>query len=196
MRRKTKTMDKRSTILIIGPTPPPYHGVSVSIQVLLDYLPTKQFAVSHVNTADRRGIAHVNQPDLWDVVLFVHQWFRYVFALFINRPNISYLPLSQTRIGFMRDSLFMLPAVLCRTAVVAHLHGASFEHVYQNGGPLYQRYVDWVLPRVSKFVVLGETLKPIFRKWTKPAEVAVVPNGVLEAPSEDKVCDLPSESPT
>lgn len=180
MRATTLSINKRPTIFIIGPTPPPYHGVSVATQLLLDYLPTRQFSVNHVDTADRRGIAHVDQPDLWDGFLFVRQWIRHITAILQNRPHVCYLPLSQSRIGFVRDSLFMLPALLCNTAVVVHLHGANFEHVYRTGGSLFQRYADWVLRRVSKFIVLGDMLRPIFQRWTEPSTVAVVPNGVVE----------------
>lgn len=165
---------------IIGPTPPPYHGVSVATEVLLDAMPSDRFRIVHLDTADRRGIAYVNQPDLKDVGLFLRQWGSHVKTLLIHRPKISYLPLSQSRIGFLRDSLFILPALLSKTAVVVHLHGANFEQVYQTGGPLFQGYVDWILRRVSKFVVLGEMLRPIFDRWATPGATAVVPNGVPE----------------
>jgi len=122
----------------------------------------------------------VDQPDLWDVVLFVRQWLHHVTALLLERPAISYLPLSQSRIGFLRDSFFMIPAFFTNCAVVVHLHGANFEQVYQGGGTLFRRYVDWIFRRVRKFVVLGEMLRPIFGRWTTVADVAVVPNGVPE----------------
>lgn len=171
----------KDTVQIIGPTPPPYHGVSVATQVLLDALPASQFSVVHLDTADRRGIAHVDQPDLWDVLLFIRQWFAHLNILIRNRPRICYLPLSQSRIGFLRDSLFMIPAFLSGSVVVAHLHGANFYQVYEGGGGVFRWYVDRVLKRVGKFIVLGEMLKPIFHRWARPESIAVVPNGVPES---------------
>lgn len=167
-------------IQIIGPTPPPHHGVSVATQVLLDSLPSGRFRVVHLDTADRRGIAHVDQPDLWDVLLFVRQWLHHVATLLVERPSISYLPLSQSRIGFLRDSFFMVPAFFMGTAVVVHLHGANFEQVYASSGGLFRCYVDWVFRRVRQFIVLGEMLRPIFERWAQVTDVAVVPNGVPE----------------
>ena len=171
---------RNDTIEVIGPTPPPYHGVSVATQVLLDALPHSQLAVVHLDTADRRGIAHVDQPDLWDVFLFIRQWFTHLFILLRKRPRICYLPLSQSRVGFLRDSLFMVPAFLTGSAVVAHLHGANFYQVYEGSGTAFKWYVDQVLKRVAKFVVLGDMLKPIFHRWASPESIAVVPNGVPE----------------
>ena len=66
----------RSSLLIIGPTPPPYHGVAMAIRTLLDSKLKESFTLSHLELADRRGIGHVNKPDLHDVVLFFRQWFR------------------------------------------------------------------------------------------------------------------------
>ena len=171
----------KPVVQIIGPTPPPYHGVSVATRVLLDALSPANFSVVHLDTADRRGIAHVDQPDLWDVLLFIRQWFAHLATVVWRRPKISYLPLSQSRLGFVRDSLFMIPAFLSGSSVVAHLHGANFDQVYVQGGYAFKRYADFILKRVTKFVVLGEMLKPIFKEWADPASVAVIPNGIPES---------------
>jgi len=181
MEEKSSSMSVRLPVVqVIGPTPPPHHGVSVATEVLLSALPSDHFRIVHLDTADRRGIAFVNQPDLWDFVLFVRQWLSHVLALLVHRPHISYLPLSQSRIGFIRDSLFIVPALLCNAAIVVHMHGANFDQVYRTGGPLFQWYVDRILERVRKFVVLGEMLRPIFERWAEPGQIAVVPNGVPE----------------
>ncbi len=185
---------RKETIEVIGPTPPPYHGVSVATQVLLDALPHSRLSVVHLDTADRRGIAHVDQPDLWDVLLFIRQWFAHIRILLWKRPCICYLPLSQSRIGFLRDSLFMIPAFLAGSAVVAHLHGANFHQVYEGGGGAFKWYVDRVLKRVTKFIVLGEMLKPIFHRWAHPESIAVVPNGVPELSTHRG--DQPPSSPS
>ena len=174
----------KPTLLIIGPTPPPYHGVSVATQVLIEALGSSDFSVTHLDTADRRGIAHVDQPDLWDVILFLGQWITHLKVLFLKQPQLCYLPLSQSRIGFLRDSLFMIPAFLIRSSVVSHLHGANFCEVYEKGGAVFRWYVDTVLKRVAKFIVLGEMLKPIFYPWSKPENIVVVPNGVPECSVE------------
>jgi len=41
-------------ILIIGPTPPPYHGVSVATEMILNSNLQRKFKIIHLDTADRR----------------------------------------------------------------------------------------------------------------------------------------------
>ncbi|HEY7532802.1 MAG TPA: hypothetical protein VH681_08520, partial [Nitrospiraceae bacterium] len=67
-------MTGKPTLLIIGPTPPPYHGVAVAVQTLMESDLRDSFHLVHLDLADRRGIAHVNNPDLHDVLLFIRQW--------------------------------------------------------------------------------------------------------------------------
>lgn len=173
-------MAEQPTVLLIGPTPPPYHGVSMAMQALLTSSIAKTFRVVHLDITDRRGIGHVDKPDLYDVFLFTKQFFRNLTLILNERPALFYLPISQTRIGFIRDSLFILPALAARIPVVVHLHGASFNALHAKAGPLWKLYMRAILRRVSRFIVLGEILRPIFSTWTTPDRIAVVPNGVAE----------------
>jgi glycosyltransferase involved in cell wall biosynthesis len=173
------TLEPKIRLLLIGPTPPPYHGVAVAISQLLLSRLVDQFDVSHLDLADRRGIAHVNNPDWHDVVLFVQQWCRFLRLLLTRRPQIVYLVLSQTTLGFVRDSLFIWPAVLLGgTKIVTHLHGGALRVWYDARGPVMRTYVRSVLRTVSKMIVLGESLRGIFSELLSDERIAVVPNGV------------------
>jgi glycosyltransferase involved in cell wall biosynthesis len=170
---------KKTTVLLVGPTPPPYHGVSMAMRAVLDSSLASQFRLVHLDITDRRGIGHVDQPDLYDVVLFVKQFFQNMALLLRERPSLFYMPISQTRIGFIRDSLFMIPALLMRCRVIIHLHGANFETLAVKGGFFWRTYMNIVLRRVARFIVLGEMLRPIFNRWASPDQVVSLPNGVV-----------------
>ncbi len=178
-------MSEHPKIQIVGPTPPPFHGVSVSIQTLLNSGITKRFRVVHLETADRRGIDFVDKPDWYDVWLFVKQFCKNCISLAKEQPDLFYIVISQSKIGFLRDSLFIVPAFIARCPVVVHLHGASFGTLYDESGYLWKRYCQLILRRVTWFIVLGEILKPIFSRWTSARNVSVVPNGVPRADGTD-----------
>ena len=171
-------MTPRKRLLIIGPTPPPYHGVAVAIEHLLQSRLKNEFDVRHLELADRRGIAYVNKPDWHDVVLFIRQWLRLWWLLLIGRPQIVYLVLSQTTVGFIRDSLLIWPSLLLGAKIVTHLHGGALREWYESRWPVTRLYIRIVLGKVSKMIVLGESLRSIFSGLLPDNRVAVVPNGV------------------
>lgn len=171
-------MTDNPKLLIIGPTPPPYHGVAMAIRTLLDSKLAESFDVSHLDLADRRGIGHVNQPDLHDVWLFLRQWVRLLRCLILTRPQVVYLVLSQTTIGFLRDSFFLWPAWLFGARLVVHLHSGALQTWYRSRSLPMRGYVQAVLARVTKAIVLGDQLRSEFHGLLPSDRIAVVPNGV------------------
>lgn len=171
-------ISKEPSLLLIGPTPPPFHGVAVAIQTLLESSLSKEFQISHLDLADRRGIQHVNKPDLHDVALFVRQWLKLVGILINGCPRLSYLVLSQSTVGFLRDSLLIWPAYLRGSHIVLHLHGGNFREWFLGRSWLMQIYVKAVLRCVTRAIVLGESLKPQFEGLIDDKRIAVVPNGI------------------
>lgn len=165
-------------ILLIGPTPPPYHGVAVAIQTLLQSDLVKRFHAYHLELADRRGIQHVNKPDLHDVILFVRQWLKLIRMLIGTCPAVSYLVLSQSTIGFLRDSLLIWPAYLRGSHVVLHLHGGNFREWFHGRSWITKTYVKAVLRLVTRVIVLGDSLKDQFEGLIDEERIAVVPNGI------------------
>lgn len=171
-------MIARPSLLLIGPTPPPFHGVAVAVQSLLQSCILEQFRVSHLDLADRRGIEHVNKPDLHDVVLFLQQWLRLLSILFRTCPTVTYLVLSQSTIGFLRDSLLIWPVYLRGSQIVLHLHGGNFRNWLHGRSWLMKVYVELVLRRITRVIVLGESLKSQFDGLVEHSRIAVVSNGI------------------
>ena len=168
----------KPTLLIVGPTPPPFHGVSVAMDAILKSALREKFRLCHLDLADRRGIEHVDKPDLHDVVLFLKQWGSLVSLLRRERPAVAYLAISQSTIGFLRDSLLMLPAWMAGAHVVLHLHGGNFKAWFENRSFLMRVYVRMVLRRASYVIVLGESLRRLFDGLIVSDRIAVVPNGI------------------
>ena len=171
---------RMTTLLVIGPTPPPHHGVAMAVRALLDSDLRRSFQVRHLELADRRGLQHVDRPDLRDVILFVAQWFRLLVILVRRRVRLVYIPLSQSTIGVVRDSLFMWPAYLLGARVVFHLHGGAFRAWYESRSPLMKAYVRAVLDASNRMVVLDESFRKLFDGLVPASCIDVVPNGVSD----------------
>ena len=171
-------MIAKFSVLLIGPTPPPFHGVAVAVQTLVQSRLVEQFHVSHLDLADRRGIQHVNKPDFHDVVLFLRQWMRLVGMLLRACPTLTYLVLSQSTIGFLRDSLLIWPAYLRGSHIVLHLHGGNIRDWFLGRSWPMRAYVRAVLSRTTRIIVLGDSLKSQFDGLVDIRRIAVVPNGI------------------
>lgn len=171
-------MADKKRILIIGPTPPPHHGVSMVIRELLHSEVNERFHLLHLELADRRGIQHVDCPDLHDLLLFIRQYLRLIERVVRHPPGVVYLPISQTTLGFVRDSLFLWPAILLRSRIVLHLHGGNFRAWYGGRPFLLKAYVRFLLGRTARVVVLGGSLRDLFSGLVPEKRIVVVPNGV------------------
>lgn len=172
----------KPSLLLIGPTPPPHHGVSMAMQALLTSSLQTHFHVRHVDLADRRGIGHVDKPDLYDLWLVIKQCSQLAVLYLRDRPDLVYIAISQSTIGFLRDSIFLLPALITGRKVVVHLHGGNFRVWYEARGKAMRWVIRKVLARVSRVIVLGEAFRSLFLGLVAPGRVVVVPNGVEYPP--------------
>jgi glycosyltransferase involved in cell wall biosynthesis len=137
-----------------------------------------KFRVFGVDLADRRGIDHVDKPDFHDVVLFLKHWCAICRILALKRPNLVYLAISQTSVGFMRDSIFMLAAILGRRRVVIHLHGANLRAWYTKQPKVLKQYARALIGKAAGAIVLGESLRHNFAPFIDSDKIFVVPNGI------------------
>lgn len=185
-----KNIARKIQVLIIGPTPPPYHGVSVMTQALLDSDLKKSFRLLYLDLTDRRGLQYVNKPDLYDVFLFLKQWTYLLKMLIRERPEVTYIPICQTKVGFIRDSLLIWSASFFRSRVVAHLHGGNFRVWYEGSAGWVKLLIQKTLKRVARVVVLGESFRSLFEGLVTREKISVVPNGIQWSkdfqPNEEK----------
>lgn len=164
-------------LIVVGPLPPPVHGVAVSTSlVLANRLLAERFAVEHLDTSDRR---HGSQIGRWDVT---NVRLACVHALRLVRrtrgePGLVYLPLSQSTPGFLRDSLLIHIAALRGWKVVAHLRGSEFGTYYRRQPRPLRGWIRFTLARLAQVAVMGESLRAVLDGLVPAERLAVVPNG-------------------
>lgn len=182
-------------ILIIGPTPPPYHGVAVSTKLILQAPALQRFHLLHLDTADRRSIENIGKFDMGNILIGLWHALTFLGIVIRHRPNLVYLPISQGTAGFLRDATFLLPAIWMGIATVIHLRGSEFPAFYGRSSPFMRFLIRYTLRRVQHTIVLGQNLRGIFGDLVPPERISVVPNGTndfwTEIPnSPDKVRGL------
>jgi len=176
----------KTRIVIIGPTPPPYNGMSVVTDNLLKSDLRNHFDIISLDTADRRGLTNVGRLDFNNIVLALKHGLQLLGILVTRHPNIVYVCIAQNTLGYLRDSLFLVPALLTRHKVVAHLHGSDFRRFYERMSFAMKWLVRWTLSRVDKMIVLGSSLKELFKGIVPDDRIAVISNGIKPIAYENK----------
>lgn len=167
----------RPTVLIIGPTPPPYNGMSIANEFVL-YSVRDAVRVIHLDTADRRGLANVGRVDLTNMVLAAVHGAKCVWLLLKERPQVVYVPIAQAWLPFLRDCLFLVPARIARRKVIVHLHGTYFHRFYRQTPGVMRAIIRYALGRASAAIVLGKSGSDLFDGILPVERIRIVPNGI------------------
>lgn len=173
---------RRTRLIVMGPLPPPIHGVAVSTSLVLanERLRTA-FEVEHIDTTDSRSIANMGRWDFTNIRLGVANLVTLARRL-RRSPGILYLPLSETTAGFVRDSLFILIASVRGWKLAVHCRNSTFREFYGSRTSVTKAWIGYTLRRVDALAVLGESLRHLFVGLVPQERIVVVPNGTPDVP--------------
>jgi glycosyltransferase involved in cell wall biosynthesis len=167
-------------LIVVGPLPPPYHGVTVSTDLVLrNALLGSSFDVEHLDTSDHRAHRNVGRWDTTNVVVALRS-LRVLRGMLTGPGGIVYLPISQSAPGFLRDSLYIRLSARRGWKVVVHLRGSDFRTFYRGSPRPLRRWIRTTMQRVSSAAVMGSSLRWVFEGLVPDDRVAVVSNGTPE----------------
>jgi glycosyltransferase involved in cell wall biosynthesis len=180
---------RETRLIVIGPVPPPYHGVAVSTALVLRNEQLRQrFAVEHLDTTDRRSLTNVGRWDPANVALAVRKATALASRLRGDR-GLVYLPLSQGPAGFLRDSVFIHLARLARWRIAIHLRGSEFPLFYRSSNALLRAWIRVTMRQIESAAVMGESLRHVLVDLVSADRIAVVPNGTPDLIQNGEVKD-------
>ena len=172
--------------IIVGPTPPPTHGLTIATERLLNSALRDRFELTHLDTSDRRDIGNMGRFDLINICLAVKSILGMAVYCLSKNPAIVYIPISQSNAGYLRDGLLIAVGKLLSNArIVIHLHGGYFRTFYDQTNFLMKRFIDLTMKSCDRVIVLGNCLKWIFDKWFDEQCIDVVPTGTAMRPKLD-----------
>jgi glycosyltransferase involved in cell wall biosynthesis len=179
----------KPTLVVVGPLPPPYHGVTISTSLVLANPRLYEFFdVQHVDTSDARSGQNIGRWDWTNVAIATRALIR-LWRDTPGRKGLVYLPLSQSAAGFIRDSLLVQIATWRGWKVAAHLRGSEFRVFYEASPRLFRAWTRATLRRITSIAVMGESLRSIFEGLVPSGRIVVVPNGTPEPVVDEAVRD-------
>lgn len=146
--------------------------------MLFDALPCERIDVLHVKSNVRTENARKGMLDAEGVVSFLRVYRRFMHTLRTEQPDVVYLLLSSSVVGFLRDTVIILSASYAGRRVVAHYRGGNFHKFYARRGRMMQGLIRLVLARVHRLIVQAERLKPMFSGLVDESKVSVLYNGL------------------
>src|SRR3989344_404090 len=144
----------RTKILFLGPKPPPFMGPTVATENLLRSRLGEYFDLIHLDTSDHRDLSTLAAIDFGNVSLALKHYCMMFWLIATKWPRLVYIPISQTTIGYLRDSVFILIAALFRRKVVCHLRGGDFKNWLDSTHAFMLSYVCAVHSLVDGQIVL------------------------------------------
>jgi len=167
----------KGTLIVIGPLPPPYHGVTISTSLVLANRHLHElFDVRHVDTSDTRSGRNVGEWDAQNVMLALRACAALGRCL-RGRRGVVYLPLSQSLPGFIRDSILIRLAASRGWRIAVHLRGSEFRSFYDMMTRPLRGWIRITLRRVTSVAVMGESVRWVLDGLVPNEHVSVVPNG-------------------
>lgn len=170
--------DTQRTVVVIGPLPPPFNGMTVATMHLLNASRSDRYRVLHLDTSDHRPIDRVGHVDVVNAWLAVCHGVRCLVLLSRFRPLCVHVPLARNRLGFTRDALFLVSARITHTRCVLHFHSRDFIAYYEAEPAVFRLLIRFALGRTSRAIVLGRSRMHDFGHLIPADRVHVVPNGV------------------
>lgn len=170
-----------NSILFILTLPPPSHGSNIINNILWNSEIQDHFRCLLLDISDHRTLQNIGRLDWQNIFLALKAIFSFIDILRKEKPALIYLPLSQNKLAFLRDGIFIhlaqyFSARSFKPTILVHLHGSRFRQFYEQAPWWFQIFIRRSLSLVQVAIVLSPNLRNIFSPWIK--KVYVVANGL------------------
>lgn len=167
----------KPVVVILGKIPPPYMGPSLATQIILRSSLNEQFRLVHVDTRAVQSLAAMGKFSFGKISRNLAIYGRLWKTLRNERPDLVLIPISQSTIGFLKDAVFILIALVLRRRILIHLRGSNFLNWMNASSALTRAFVKGLLRQTNGVIVLGNNLRYLFDGIYPPEKIYVVPNG-------------------
>lgn len=152
---------KSKKVCFIAQFPPPMHGLSKAVETLYNSGLQEEFDFEKVDITNNKS------------------FLKNLQLIRKNEADLFYFTISQTKGGNLRDLVIFKLLRMQHKKCLIHLHGGYYRQLVDNDMAGWQRKVNYkTISRLDGAIVLGESLKPIFKGMLPDEKIFVVPNCV------------------
>lgn len=166
-------------VLVLGPLPPPYEGVAVMTQNILQASQwLDRWQLLHFNLRKPGGLTSKGALNFGNLFYSFAALFGLVGELLRRRPAIVHAALAQNRFGFLRDAALVLIVKAFRKRVLLHAFGGSFNEFSSSQGPVVRRVIVATLRLADRVAVVSPGLGAQFDGLVDSARIVAIPNAI------------------
>jgi len=172
-------LNAKRKILVVGYLPPPPEGTAKITEVIVnsEYLKSN-FQIEFLPLQKRKVATERGKLAGLNILYNLVNVLNYILKLSKLNPAIIYLPLAQNKLGFLRDSIFILIGKILGKKLCVHFHGGNFDLFYNQQGKLFRLYISIVLKKIDKLIVLAEKFKKQFIPFLNTRKISILYNCV------------------
>jgi glycosyltransferase involved in cell wall biosynthesis len=174
-----------SKLVVVGPSPPPFHGVAVMTLELIAALDELDALAGHLDTRDPRPVATIGRLDPRNVLLGLkHSWQLHRLLRRVRGSDVC-VPISQGTWGFLRDAVLVAVARAHGRKVFLHLHGGHLNEFFRQSKPPLRAIIRLVLAQAHQAWALTPALCSQFDGFVTQDRVRCIENVVPDALPDD-----------
>lgn len=166
----------RKSVLLVGQTPPPFHGQSIVTAMLFDHQ-WKDLDVSLLRMAYSDSIDVVGKASIGKVMhLFSLIFKTWKIALFKRPKVLYYLPASSNKAAVIRDVIYLSAVRWCFSKKVFHYHAGGLPEYVESAG-LLGKLAKFVYRNADASIEICQTPFPPSKAFGARKQV-FIPNGL------------------
>ena len=164
-------------LLILGPLPPPFMGPSVATEILINSDLKNFFDIYHINTSAHTKISELGKFQLSSIIKNFSLYYKYFSTIYKNKPDLILIPISQTTLGFLKDSVYIIIAKLFKIRFLVQLRGSNWSNWLNNCHYIIRIFVHKIMRMADGGILLSKKLKYLFNDYYSSDFIFCIPNG-------------------
>ncbi len=167
---------KKKSILLLGHLPPPIMGPSIATKIILDSSLSNYYDITSLDTNTHSRFNQIGRFHFQGVLKTIFLYLKQFKIIKKEMFDLALIPISQSLVGFMKDSFFIIIARKMNVPVLVQLRGSNFNSFIAN--KYIDSYVRYILSKTSGAIVLHSNYKYLFKKYLPENKIFDVTNGV------------------
>ncbi len=138
----------------------------------------ESFELEHFDTTLNDRLDRIGKFGLKKAFRLWKQYRDFARKLKKEGPDLVLIPLSQTPAGSIKDLRFVRIAHHQAIRTVAHLHGGELDRALERSSKRLRSHAEKGLRKLDAAIVLGNSLRRIFRPYLPEERIFTIPNGL------------------